>query len=90
MGSKRRKQTDDLHLTPDEAESLGVDLPSEGGAPLPEAVRELPMHEQVTGELTEDDVVEAFTGEVTAETREEVEEAFADLQEDAAEAEGAS
>jgi hypothetical protein len=46
------------------------------------------MHEQVVGELTEGEVVEALTGEVTPESREDVEEAIGDLQEDVAEEEG--
>jgi hypothetical protein len=37
----------------------------------------------VVGELTEDDVVEALTGEVTPESREDVDEAVADRMEEA-------
>jgi hypothetical protein len=67
---------------------MGVELDGQDRAPLPEALRELPMHEQVAGALTEDDVAEAFTGEVTAESLEDVEEAVGDNQEEAAEEEG--
>lgn len=74
-----------LNLTAEEAESMGVEPEKEGPAVVSEEVRELPMHEQVVGALTEDEVVEALTGEVTAESREDVEEAIADLQEDEAE-----
>ena len=76
-----------LKLTSQEAESMGIELEREETAVSPE-VRELPMHEQVVGELTEGEVVEALTGEVTAESREDVEEAIGDLQEDVAEEEG--
>jgi len=79
---------DTLKLTTQEAESMGIELEKDGRAEVPEEVRELPMHEQVVGALTEDDIVEALTGEVTEESREDVEEAIADLQEDAAEEEG--
>jgi hypothetical protein len=75
---------DILKLTPEEAESLGVELPREPGM-LPEDRREHPLHEQVVGELTEGDVVEALAGEVTAESREDIEDTFADLQERATE-----
>jgi predicted 3-demethylubiquinone-9 3-methyltransferase (glyoxalase superfamily) len=47
-------------------------------------MREHPLHEQIGGSLTEDDVTEALTGEVTTETREEVEDLFADVQEEEA------
>jgi len=78
---------DILKLTLQEAESMGIELEKEGTA-VPAEVRELPMHEQVVGELTEGEVVEALTGEVTTESREDVEEAIGDLQEDVAEEEG--
>ena len=77
---------DILKLTPEEAESLGVELPRKPGL-LPEELRERPLHEQVAGALTEGDVVEALVGEVTAESREETEDAFADLQEQVTETE---
>jgi predicted secreted protein len=77
-----------LKLTPREAESMGIELVDETEAPIPAGLRDLPMHEQVVGELREEDLVESMTGEVTEESREEVEEAIGDLQEDAAEAEG--
>ena len=85
MASKGKKDGDTLRLTAEEAESMGVELGGKDRAPLPEALRELPMHEQVAGALTEDDVAEAFTGEVTPESLEEVEEAVGDNQEEAAE-----
>jgi hypothetical protein len=78
---------DTLKLTPQEAESMGIELVDEGLSPIPEGLRDLPMHEQVVGELREEDIVESMTGEVTDESREDVEEAIGDLQEDAAEAE---
>jgi predicted amino acid racemase len=78
---------DVLKLTSQEAESMGIELEREETA-VPTEVRELPMHEQVVGELTEGEVVEALTGEVTPESREDVEEAIGDLQEDVAEEEG--
>jgi hypothetical protein len=86
MTQSRTHVKDNLNLTPEEAESLGVELPGASGL-LPEDVRELPLHEQVAGALTEGDVVEALVGEVTPEGREELEDVFADLQERAAEAE---
>jgi hypothetical protein len=79
---------DTLKLTPQEAESMGIELVDETEAPIPERLRDRPMHEQVVGELREEDIVESMTGEVTEEGREEVEEAIGDLQEDAAEEEG--
>jgi hypothetical protein len=79
VNRKRRKT---LKLTPEEAESIGVELPAEPEL-LPEDLREHPLHEQVTGELTEEDVAEALTGEVTPESVEDVDEAVADDQEDA-------
>jgi len=79
---------DVLKLTAQEAESMGIELESDSQQDTPAAVRELPMHEQVVGALTEDDIVEALTGEVTPESREDVVEAMSDLQEDAAEEAG--
>ncbi len=84
MTQSRMHAKDPLKLTPEEAESLGVELPRDPGL-LPEELRERPLHEQVVGELTESDVVESLAGEVTAESSEEIEDAFADLQEEAAE-----
>jgi hypothetical protein len=83
MSSKRTKRNDGLNLTREESESLGVAFPEE---PIPESVdrREHPLHEQVGGSLTEDDVTEAFIGEVTPESREDVEDFFADVQEEEA------
>lgn len=86
MTQSRTHEKDPLELTPEEAESLGVELPEEPGM-LPEEQRERPLHEQVAGVLTEADVIEALVGEVTAESREEVEDVFADLQERASVAE---
>jgi len=85
MTQSRTHVKDILKLTPEEAESLGVEFPGEPGM-LPEDLREHPLHEQVAGALTEGDVVEALAGEVTAESREEIEDSFADLQERAADA----
>ena len=82
MAGRTKKEKDVLKMTAQEAESLGVELPAESAA-LPKARRELPLHEQVTGALTEDDVAEALTGEVTEETVEDVDEAVADMQEEA-------
>ena len=87
MPGKGRKAEKGLKLTAEEAESMGVELP-EDTPPASEARRELPLHEQVLGALTENDVAEALTGEVTRETREEIEEAFADAQEEEADGEG--
>ena len=82
MPSKSKK--DVLKMTRQEAESIGVELP-EDEALLPEDRRELPLDQQVAGQLDEEDVTEALTGEVTPETLEDVDEAVADNQEDAAE-----
>ena len=82
MTQSPMKEKDTLKLTREEAESMGVELP-EAPALLPESVRERTLHEQVDGPLTEGDVVEALSGEVTPETREELEDAFADLEEEA-------
>jgi hypothetical protein len=86
MTQSRTHVKDILKLTPEEAESMGVEFPEEPGL-LPEDRREHPLHEQVAGALTEGDVVEALAGEVTDESREEIEDTFADLQERATEAE---
>ena len=81
MAHKGRTLKDALHLTPQEAESLGVELTHDGPPTAPEWIRELPLHEQVEGALTEDDVVEALTDEVTPESREDVDETVGDEQE---------
>jgi len=83
MAIKRTKRNDGLNLTREESESLGVPFPEE---PVPVSVdmREHLLHEQVGGSLTEDDVTEALTGEVTPESREDVEDLFADVQEEEA------
>jgi hypothetical protein len=80
MSSKRTKRNEGLNLTREESESIGVAFPEE---PTPVSVerQERPLHEQLSGSLTEDDVTEALTGEVTPESREDVEDLFADLQE---------
>ena len=77
---------DDLKLTPEEAESMGVELPGEPPVFSEERSERL-LHEQVSGALTEADVAEALTGEVTPESREDVDEAIGNLQEDAVDAE---
>jgi len=82
MTRKSTKVKDVLRMTRQEADSIGVELPEEPTL-LPEPLRERPLHEQVVGELTEDDVVEALTGEVTPESREDVDEAVADRMEEA-------
>ena len=74
---------DSLNLTPEESESLGVRFPEEP-APVSVDLREHPLHEQTSGSLTEDEVTEALAGEVTTESREDVEDLFADVQEEAA------
>lgn len=80
MPSKRAKRNDGLNLTREESESIGVAFPEEP-ALLSVAGQERPLHEQIGWSMTEDDVAEALTGEVTPESREEVEDLFADLQE---------
>ncbi len=80
---RRTKGKDILHLTREESESMGVEFQEEPSV-VPEKLREHPLHEQVIGALTEDDVAEALTGEVTSESREEMEDFFADKQEEAA------
>ena len=82
------KSKNTLKLTSEEAESIGVELAPGRIAPVSEETRTRPLHEQVVGALTEDDVVEALAGEVTAETREDVEESVADQQEEEAERQG--
>ena len=79
MTQSRTHEKDILKLS-EEAESMGLELPGEPGM-LSENLREHPLHEQVAGALTEGDVVESLVGEVTTESREEIEDAFADLQE---------
>jgi hypothetical protein len=83
MSSKRAKRNDGLNLTQEESESLGVAFP-EKPAPVSVDMQEHPLHEQIGGSLTEDDVTEVLTGEVTPESREDVEDLFADLQEEEA------
>jgi len=87
--ARRKIKKDKLDLTPMEAESMGIGMRAAERPELPLEVRERPLHEQVTGALTEDDVVESMLGEVTDEGREDVEEAVADQQEDAAEEDAA-
>lgn len=62
---------------------MGVVFPEEP-APVSASMREHPLHEQIVGPLTEEEVTEALTGEVTPESREDVEDLFADLQEEEA------
>jgi hypothetical protein len=54
MTRKSTKVKDVLRMTRQEADSIGVELPEEPTL-LPEPLRERPLHEQVVGELTEDD-----------------------------------
>lgn len=72
-----------MNMTRDESESMGVVFPEE---PTSASIdrREHPLHEQMSGALTEDDAAEALTGEVTPESREDVEALFADIQEEEA------
>ena len=72
-----------MNLTQEESESLGVASPEEL-APASVDMREHPLHEQIGWSLTEDDVTETLTGEVTPESREDVEDLFADVQEEEA------
>ena len=72
-----------MNLTREESESLGMAFPEEP-TPVSVDMQEHPLHEQIGGSLTEDDVTEALTGEVTPESREDVEDLFADLQEEEA------
>ena len=83
MSSKRTKRNDGLNLTQEESESIGVAFP-EKPTGVSQDMQERPLHEQIGGALTEDDVTEALTGEVTPESREDVEDLFADLQEEEA------
>ena len=83
MSSKRTKRKGGLNMTQEESESLGVVFPEES-APASVDMRERPLHEQIGGSLTENDVTEALTGEVTPESREVVEDLCADLQEEEA------
>jgi hypothetical protein len=83
MSTKRTKRNDGLNLTREESESLGMAFPEEP-TPVSVDMQEHPLHEQIGGSLTEDDVTEALTGEVTPESREDVEDLFADLQEEEA------
>lgn len=88
MARKGKAGKDTLKLTPQEAESMGVEWGGAGRAAIPKALRDLPLHEQVVGALAEEDMVEALTGEDTPENREDVEEAMGDRQEEGAEGEG--
>ncbi len=83
MSSKRTKRNDGLNLTREESESLGLAFP-EDPTPVSVDMQEHLLHEQIGGALTEDDVTEALTGEVSPETREAVEDLFADVQEEEA------
>ena len=83
MAIKRTKRNDGLNLTREESESLGVPFPEEA-APMSVDRQEHPLHEQLGRAMTEDDVTEALTGEVTPESREDVEDLFADVQEEEA------
>ena len=83
MASKAARNRAGLNLTQEEADTIGVALPEES-TQVSVDQRELPFHEQLGRPMTEGDVTEALTGEVTAESREAVEELFADLQEEEA------
>jgi len=83
MPSKRTKIADGLNLTREESESLGVAFP-EASLPVSVDMREHPLHEQVGWTLTEDSVTEVLVGEVTPESREDVEDLFEDVQEEEA------
>jgi hypothetical protein len=83
MLSKQSKPQDGLDLTEEESESLGVAFAQEPTV-VSTDTREHPFHEQFGWSMTEDDVTEALTGEVTPESREAVEDLFADLQEEEA------
>jgi len=83
VSSKKAKNNDGLNLTLEESESMGVAF-QESAAPVFVDIREHPLQEQVGWSLTEDDVTELFAGEVTPESREDVEDLFADLQEEEA------
>jgi hypothetical protein len=83
MASKSTKRNNGLNLTQEESESLGVTFP-EDTSPVLVAMRELPLHEQIGWRLTEAAVTEVLAGEVTPESREGVEDLFADLQEEEA------
>lgn len=72
-----------MNLTQEESESLGMAIP-EGPERVSVDTRELPLHEQTSGALTENDVTEALTGEVTSDSREAVEDLCADVQEEEA------
>lgn len=87
MASYRVKTGETLNLTQAEAESLGVAFP-ETPIPASAELQEHPLHEQVGWSLTEDDVAEALTGEVTPESREVVEDLFADLLEEEVDRQG--
>ena len=65
------------------ANSRAVRAPEES-APVSVDMRELPLHEQTGESLTENEVTETLTGEVTPESREVVEDLYADLQEEEA------
>lgn len=83
MESEQTKRKDGLNLTQEESESLGVVFPEEP-AIVSVDTREHPIHEQFGWSMTEDDVTEALTGEVTRESREAIEDLFADVQEEEA------
>lgn len=87
MASNHEKASETLNLTQAESESIGVVFP-EAPIPVPPEMQEHPLHEQVGWALTEDDVAEALTGEVTPESREVVEDLFADLLEEEADRQG--
>ncbi len=80
MSNGKTRDRNPLKLTRQESESLAVEQDDEI-ITLPGRQQEWPLHEQVPGSLTVDDVAEALTGEVTDESREEVEDLVTDEQE---------
>jgi hypothetical protein len=83
MASKKTKRHNGLNLTQEEPESHGVVFPKDP-VPISVDMGEHPLHKQIGGSLTEDDVTETLTGEVAPENRGEVDDLFADLQEEEA------
>lgn len=87
MASKKNKRNAGLNLTQEESESLGM-AGLEEPAPVTVEMRELPLHEQTSCPLSEDEAAEVLTGEVTSESREVVADLYADLQEEEADRQG--
>jgi hypothetical protein len=83
MTSKRTRGDDFRNLTQEESESIGMAVPEEP-APASINMQARLLHEQVLGSLDEDEVTGVLSGEVTPETRAQVEDLYADLQEEVA------